>query len=235
MYNYRHFKARDYEFEREVGPGVGDSLDFEARNLEGRVVQLSDLRGRPVVLETGSVTCGIYADKVDCWRKIAARSPEASFVLLYVREAHPGGRTGAHRSWQEKREAAGQLAVEWGEWREIWVDDLDGTAHRMMGSLPVMMYVLNAEGRIALRANWSDPDAAGQALDCLRRGNDPAGVVVQDSLPNPLIALRGLFKGGWRAVWDFALAVPFLVPKRLRYRRRLRENHRDTKTGGPAH
>jgi hypothetical protein len=228
MYNYRHFRAREYEFVREVGPGVGATLDLEARDLEGRVVRLSDLRGCPVVIETGSVTCGIYADKVGWWRRIAERHPEARFLLLYVREAHPGERTDAHRSWEDKRDAAARLPDEWGEWREIWVDDIDGTAHRVLGSLPVMMYVLNAEGRIVLRANWSDPDAAGQALDSLRRGHDPADIPVRDSLPNPLVTLRGLFRGGSRAVWDFALALPFLVPKRLRYRRHLREARRDT-------
>jgi hypothetical protein len=230
VYNYRHFKARDYEFVRELGPSVGAELDFEARDLEGHVVRLRGLRGRPVVLETGSITCGIYADKVHRWRKIAAQHPEATFLLLYVREAHPGGRTDAHQCVQEKREAAAKLPDEWGEWRKIWLDDIEGTVHRRLGSLPVMMYVLNAQGRIVLRANWSDPDAAREALESLHRSVDPADITVRDSLPNPVIALRGLYIGGLRAVWDFALALPFLIPKRLRYRQHLRKTQRMTRT-----
>lgn len=221
-YNYRHFRASDYHFLQDVGPEVGEKLDLEVRTLDGDPVCLSDLRGRPAVLETGSITCGIYADKVDWWRRVADHHPEARFVLLYVREAHPGERTDAHRSWQEKRDAAARVTKEWGEWREIWVDDLEGTAHRTLGALPVMMYVVDAEGRVALRANWSDPDAADEALDALRRGQRPAGIDVADPLPRPWLSLRGLLKGGLRAVWDFARAAPSLVPKRLRYRRRLR-------------
>jgi hypothetical protein len=225
MYNYRRFRARDYEFVPEVGPGAGEVLDLEARDLAGRDVRLRDLRGQPVVLETGSITCGIYADKVDRWRGVAGEHPEARFVLLYVREAHPGERTDAHRSWEEKREAASRLPAQWGEWREIWVDDLDGTAHRMLGALPVMMYILDPEGCIVSRANWSDPDAAGQVLNRLRRGEDPTSVAVRDRLPDPVVNVRALCEGGVRALWDFALALPFLVPKRLRYRRHLRVIH----------
>jgi hypothetical protein len=222
MYNYRSFRASDYDFQREVGPPAGEELDLEARTLDGRPVRLSELRGTPVVLETGSVTCGIYAGKVGWWRQVAERHPEARFVLLYVREAHPGERTDAHRTWQDKRDAAARLRETWGEWREIWIDDLEGTAHRMLGELPVMMYVLDAEGRIALRANWSDPEAAGRALDALRRGGDPAEVRIRDHLPPPRIVLRSLLIGGVRALRDFALALPFLLPKRIRYRWKLR-------------
>jgi len=222
MYNYRHFRAGKYHFLHEVGPEVGEELDLEARTLEGNPVCLSDLRGQPVVLETGSVTCGVYADKVDWWREIAERHPEARFVLLYVREAHPGERTDAHRSWQDKREAAARLKAEWGEWREVWVDDWEGTAHRMLGALPNMMYVLDAEGGIVLRANWSDPEAADRVLDAFPHNDAPSGIHIHDPLPSPLVALRGLFKGGGRAVWDFVRAAPSLLPKRLRYRRRLR-------------
>jgi hypothetical protein len=222
MYNYRHFRSGDYQFVREVGPAVDQELDFEARTLEGERVRLRDLRGQPVILETGSVTCGIYADKVDWWHRVAERHPEARFLLLYVREAHPGERTDAHRSWQDKRAAATRVEAEWGEWREVWVDDLEGTVHRMLGALPVMMYVLDSRGRIVLRANWSDPDAAGKALDALRRGEDPAGIAVGDPLPSPFVALRGLIKGGFRAVVDFARALPSLIAKRIRYRRHLR-------------
>jgi hypothetical protein len=85
-----------------------------------------------------------------------------------------------------------------------------------------MMYVLDSRGRIVLRANWSDPDAAGKALDALRRGEDPAGIAVGDPLPSPFVALRGLIKGGFRAVVDFARALPSLIAKRIRYRRHLR-------------
>jgi len=222
-YNYRHFRATDYEFLDEVGPGVGETLDLRARTLDGDPVRLADLRGRPVVMETGSVTCGIYADRVGWWRKVAERHPEARFILLYVREAHPGARTDAHGTWEDKRRAASRLAEEWGEWRDVWIDDLEGSGHRMLGELPVMMYILDPEGRVVLRANWSDPDAAEQALNALDRGADPSKVQLRDHLPRPWIALNGLSKGGVRAIWDFARSFPALVAKRIRYRRRLRE------------
>ncbi len=227
MYNYKNFIAKDYNFIGEVGPSRGEELDFEARTLEGNNVRLSDLRGQAVVIETGSVTCGIYADKVNWWHKVAEGHPETRFILLYVREAQPGAKTDAHQTWEQKRKAASRLSGEWGEWREIWIDDIEGTVHRKLGELPVMMYVLDASGKVVLRANWSDPHAADKALRALKNEKEPGKISISAPLPNPLISLKGLFKGGIRAVIDFSKAIPSLIPKRIHYRRYLRKRQKN--------
>src|ERR1051326_8155393 len=68
-YNYESFDfgSEAAEFERWVteGPRIGDPApDFELADLDGNWLRLSDLRGRPVVLEFGSYTCPIFSDRV---------------------------------------------------------------------------------------------------------------------------------------------------------------------------
>ena len=114
-YNYDSFDygSEAAEFERWLteGPRIGDlAPDFELADLDGNSVRLSDLRGRPVVLEFGSYTCPIFSDRVPAMEQLAREHPDASFLVIYVREAHPGEVQGAHRSMAERRSAAHKLA-----------------------------------------------------------------------------------------------------------------------------
>lgn len=61
VYNYRRFRmAGQHESPAEVFrrvPSVGQPApDFELTDLHGETVHLSDLRGRPVVIEFGAIT-----------------------------------------------------------------------------------------------------------------------------------------------------------------------------------
>jgi hypothetical protein len=101
--------------------------------LEGSRVSLSELRGRPVVLEFGSYTCPIFCGHIEPMEAIAERHPEATFLVLYTREAHPGEVTGEHRSVQDKHAAARRLVAEEPIKRAVLIDDLEGTVHRAYG------------------------------------------------------------------------------------------------------
>ena len=57
-YNYDHFGLDHRTMDHLEGVSIGESApDFTAMRLDGTTVKLSEFRGKPVVLETGSVSC----------------------------------------------------------------------------------------------------------------------------------------------------------------------------------
>jgi hypothetical protein len=211
-YNYDHFKSSDYDFTRFAGPAPGDALpDFQLRTLDGAARRLSEYQGRTLVLETGSVTCPMYAKGISGMAALAQRHIDAAFVVLYVREAHPGGRVGPHADRAEKEYAARMLGPVMGDRREILIDDIFGTTHRALGAFPNMVYVVDAEGRVVFRGDWTDVDAVAAVLD----GTADADLMVRQHFPpakpSPRTAVRTLLTGGWRALFDFVVSLPGLI------------------------
>ena len=211
-YNYDHFTSTDYDFTSFAGPGRSEPMPaMTLETIDGSARSLADYRGRTLVLETGSVTCPMYAKGVPGMADLVARHPDVAFVLLYVREAHPGGRVGPHRNTAEKRAAGRMVSAVHHDRREVLLDDLDGTAHRMLGAFPNMVYVVDPDGVVAFRGDWTDVDAVTAVL---------AGTADEEQLrtqhyppakPGPRTALRTLLIGGGRAVFDFVVGLPGLL------------------------
>src|SRR5215467_4555728 len=89
------------------GPQAGEKAPpFSLPTLGGDVIELEDLAGRPVVLEFGSYTCPIFCGHIPAMENVARRHPEAAFLVIYTREAHPGEITPEHRSVEAKQAAA---------------------------------------------------------------------------------------------------------------------------------
>ena len=158
-YNYAAYDYRSEaaEIERWLrdGPAIGDQApEFELADLDGNCVRLGDLRGRPVVLEFGSYTCPIFSDRVPSMEQIAREHPQAVFLVIYVREAHPGDVQGAHSTLGEKRSAAHKLAME-ALTRRVLVDALGGTTHRAYGCGWNPVYVIGPDGRVVMRQAWN--------------------------------------------------------------------------------
>ncbi|WP_219420459.1 deiodinase-like protein [Pseudonocardia nigra] len=173
-YNYEHFGLEHRTMDRLDRPEVGQAApDFTAQRLaDGTTVELSDYRGRTVVLETGSATCPMYASRIAPMNALAEKFSDTAFLLLYTREAHPGENIGPHRSMADKIRGARLLAEEDGERRTVLIDDLAGTAHRAYGAMPDMLYVIDGEGTVVFRAQWNDPTLVEQALTALANGEE---------------------------------------------------------------
>lgn len=211
-YNYESFRSAEYDLANFPGPKVGQlAPDFEAVDLDGKPVKLSDYRGKTVVLETGSVTCPQYVRRISPMQKLATQHPEMVFLLLYVREAHPGDRIPAHSSMKAKIDMAHQLQKLEDEHRIILIDDLQGSAHNIYGSLPNVFYIIDAEGKVTYRADWNNHKYAKIAIESIH--NNQAV-----SLPKfgfrpvaPMLLIRVLNRAGLDAVFDFFSALPFLI------------------------
>ena len=211
-YNYTHFNPKDYNFSDFKGPKAGEKyLDFKAKTLEGKDISLSDYLDKPIVLETGSITCPMYANTSSPMNALQEQYPNVNFLLLYIREAHPGKRTNATTNIDTKISNAVATERLYNEKRRILVDDVEGTAHKLYGAMPNMTYVISQNGIVKFRANWSDVQALKKVL--LNIGDD--SLEKKDYFdvikPNPYTAIRTLLIGGFGALVEFLTGLPQLM------------------------
>ena len=213
-YNLGRFRLSDYDLTKFPGPGPGEyAPDFELTGLDGSPVRLSSYRGRWLVIETASVSCMMYARNVDNISLLQKKYPDVEWLVLYVREAHPGRSRPAHRDLAQKTNLAGALKTDYGESRKVAVDSLDGDMHRALGNLPNMVYVLNPEGEITYRCDWLSAPELDRVL-----GQRPAVESNEHTLtddlnyPSKWLTAKILWRSGIAAVWDFLRAAPYLTP-----------------------
>ncbi|MEH6452182.1 MAG: deiodinase-like protein, partial [Psychromonas sp.] len=112
-----------------VAPRVGEcAKDFTALGLDGKPIKLSDFKGKRIILETGSVTCPMFGDNIEGMNRVVKKFTDDNtvFLMLYVREAHPGGKLPAHQSQVDKISAAKSTAELSHPNRIFLVDDIAG-------------------------------------------------------------------------------------------------------------
>lgn len=90
------------------------------------------------------------------WHQYRDRGFE--FFILYVREAHPGEKVPHHASFQQKVGHASRYRDEENISLPILVDNLEGQLHKEYGLLPNMIYVINKQGIIVYKSDWTDAD-----------------------------------------------------------------------------
>lgn len=85
------------------------------------------------------------------------RSQGFQFFVVYVREAHPGENYPHHTSLKQKLAHASKLReLEKVHEIPILVDDFQGTIHYAYGLLPNMVYLIDREGAVVYKSDWSD-------------------------------------------------------------------------------
>jgi len=224
-YNYRNFDREQLRKElngkQMNGPKAGEEApDLELPSLEGKEVRLSNYAGQKnVVLTFGSATCPMTAGSIRGLSRLHEQyaDEDVQFLFVYVREAHPGENLPAHRSLDDKAEAAELFREEEEVEIPILVDNLDGRVHREYGGRPNSSYLIDKSGRVAFRAVWTRPSVIEEALQELleyqEESGDGHGVVhggEDTSLPRRhgmLHAHRALERGGPQAVRDFKEAL----------------------------
>lgn len=93
------------------------------------------------------------------------------FLIIYVREAHPGER--GYRSYSQPRHFAGKLAYAWALARQeeitcpVLVDGMDEAVHARYGGLPNMVYVIDKAGTVAYKATWARAEEIDRVLEDL--------------------------------------------------------------------
>jgi hypothetical protein len=145
------------------------------------------------------------------YRRYGAR---VRFVDVVVRQAHPGERRGAYRTYAEKLEDARRYKVEEAIAWPVVVDDFDATVQRAYGGLSASVYLLDAGGRVAFYGLWGQALPLAAAIeDLLARGGTgaPAGQGL-DRVPHlgaAIVAGRGgPARGGRVALLDLEIGFP---------------------------
>lgn len=150
------------------GPGLEERApDFSLRTHDGtQLIHLADVvGGRPVVLVFGNFTCGpfraMYQGADDVYQRF---KDQATFLAVYVREAHPTdgwhmvsndlvGVTAAQPKTYEERVAVAQRCHRLIDFSmPLLVDDVsDLTGHAYSG-MPARLYVIDHNGTVTYKS-----------------------------------------------------------------------------------
>lgn len=210
-------------------PGPGDPVsEFDLLSLDGGRFRSADLGEKgPVLMVFGSHTCPVTDNAAPGLNELFEKfGDRVRFVMVGVREAHPGDAVPQPKSLDEKLTHAMQLRDQHGFKFEVAVDDIDGTLHRALSPKPNSAYVLDKNGTILFRAKWAnDTEALAAALDAIAAGESPrpsqSGGVIRPMLRvlrNIAPALDRAGGGAWHDMWRVAppLAAIALALKTLR-------------------
>ena len=216
-YNNKRFKVSDYNFEMFVGPRAGDQVkDFTFTDLNnGSDIKLSEFEGKWLVIETGSSTCSMYTKNIPDMKEIFSEFSDVEFVMVYVREAHPGERLGPHQSMGGKKKAAQLVAPRYGEHRRVLVDNLEGDFHRAFGAMPNVIYIVRPDGKIHYRCNWAAPSLIRKALSERDKFHtlENADTMTLRASRKKLHMIRTMWTGGLIALYDFFRGMPLTIAK----------------------
>lgn len=206
LYNYKQFTPELVKPNGFPGPKAGEPLlDATLYKLDGSETSLRSLLTGPTVIETGSLTSPSYLHGMPQMNEMARAFAHVTWLMIYVREAHPGSKIGPHTSLEEKLAAARKLVAERGETRTVLVDDLEGSAHRAYGSLPNMVYITNDDGEVICRSDWCSPTQVRKVLLALE--DDKTAMVRREhQLPN-FPGLPGLVRYTQPAGWDATMTL----------------------------
>lgn len=177
-YRYDNFRLShllaDMRFNPDT-PEAGDRLPhLDLQTLDGDRITFEDL-DRPHLFVFGSNTCPMTASAGDVIEDLHLEFGEKiRFVLVQVREAHPGEHIPQPSSFEEKEAHARKLRDALGVRFTVAVDDLDGSFHSSLDPKPNAAYLVDTQGTITFRSMWSsDQDGLRSALAATSEGRTP--------------------------------------------------------------
>ncbi|OGS70863.1 MAG: hypothetical protein A3F91_11750 [Flavobacteria bacterium RIFCSPLOWO2_12_FULL_35_11] len=214
MYNYTKFANKEYNLVYSSGIKSGDIVpNFSFLTLDGLNKNISNFTDKPIILETGSLSCGMFAGQNKAMNRLASENKDFDFLLLYVREAHPGKLINAHNSIEQKCDLANRLNTEdIIENRTIIIDDINGTVHKILGALPNMVYIIDTNGQIIFKDEWNNAKTLKNAIQEFKINRKPIEQKwAMLPLPNIPIEYKIFKRAGWDAGFDFIVALPKLI------------------------
>ena len=133
-----------------------------------------------------------------------------------MREAHPGERLSAHHSYEQKVEQARAFRDAVGLPWPVLVDGLAGPVQQTYALLPNPVFLIDADGRIAFRADSSNGPRLRRALESLLSQNG-RGVVPDPEdhrmhmLGSTAYGWDALERGGRQSIRDALVGMPPMV------------------------
>ena len=201
-------------------PGPGDRIpDFDLTTLDGGRFRSADLTETgPALLVFGSYTCPVTESAAPGLNQLRERfGGQVRFVMVNVREAHPGKNVPQPQSMDQKTSHAEQLRDAHGFNFEVVLDDIDGTLHRALSPKPNSAYIVDWEGTILFRVQWAnDTNALAEALEAVTEGKALRRLQSRD-LVRPMLSMlrygapvfdragKGARRDMWRSMPPIAL------------------------------
>jgi len=209
-YNYDNFSHKEYDLSNFTGPLPGEKApDAILQTPNGSPHRLLDFASEFLVIELGSVTCPLFQSRRKTMAGLSKAHPLIEFVVLYIREAHPGAKIRQHQSLKDKISNAQKLDDGSGDQREILVDDIKGSTHQAYGGFPNAVYIVNSNGCIVFSSDWNDAEATGKALELLLAGK-AANVRSFFKPAKPGVGMKTFKQSGKGAGRDFLMGFPVL-------------------------
>jgi len=180
------------------GPEEGKPApDFALVNLNGQVVTLNSLLGKPTVIEFGSYTCPIFRGKVNSIAKLQEQfGDRVNWIMIYTYEAHASdgdfatpvnARAGIeipqHQSFFDRVRCAKRTKEQMNLNRSILVDNFENSVTKAYSGHPNRGYVIDAEGIIRSKQVWIDPGRTRRVLEQLLTANETAAADSESSRP----------------------------------------------------
>ena len=152
----------------QAGPRLDETApDFTLKTNDGKgEITLSKLIGpKPLVLVFGSFTCGPFRSQSGNIEKLYRRYKDrASFVMVYVREAHPtdgwrmesndrfGATTPQPKTYGERVEVAQKCGRVLNLGFPMLVDTIDDSVGARYSGMPGRLYLIDRDGKIAFKS-----------------------------------------------------------------------------------
>ena len=217
---------KDMRFSRD-SLKTGERLpEFELLTPDGQPISSRDFIGdvskRGFLIITGSLTCPMTVGSLDELQELYEDYRDViPFVLLYVREAHPGENYPQPTTYEEKIEHARLMRASYELPWPVAVDSIGGTLHQDLATKPNSAYLIDAQGNVVFRALFAgDIASLREALESLasatrlRKGETQAFLgPVTSALGHINDVINAAGPAAWRDLW-FA-APPMAVVAKL--------------------
>jgi hypothetical protein len=148
----------------KTAPKAGDTFPpFELVTTDGRCLINRDVfNDKPVLFVVGSITCPMTASSMPDVKKLYDElGGRIDFIMLQVREAHPGEYVPQPETMEEKLKHAQALKdfydIQW----TVAADNIDGDLHRALDPKPNSTFLADGDGTILFRSIWAGDMDAG--------------------------------------------------------------------------
>ncbi len=180
QYRYDRFTTRlllrDMRF-RKGAAGPGDLVPtFKLVTTDGEELTDQDVFGnKPVLLLFGSITCPMTASAMPFLTQLHSEyGDRVDFIMLNVREAHPGECFRQPVTVAEKLDHARSLKQLYGISWTVATDNIEGSLHRALDPKPNSAFLVDTAGVIVFRSLWaSNQKAVRRALESVAAGRTP--------------------------------------------------------------
>jgi peroxiredoxin len=153
---------------------------FSLQKVDGSKLELSAFKGKVVVLAFGSYSSPTFRRRAAALEEIRRKNDiRANFLFVYTKESHPKGGWEVDRNKQEDVEVtqASDLSDRSKQAKRMhealrfnWpllVDSMDDSAAKAYGAGECTTVIINRDGTIYSRLQWSDPYTLKRQLDDL--------------------------------------------------------------------